>query len=99
MIVKLKVLKRVETALRADNERAIYVVYCNPASGDYFDASPLLTRRFAETLRYAPEELGYAEDAEDAVVIWQGGNASPPASRANAKIVVVKDRWRAELRA
>jgi SAM-dependent methyltransferase len=95
----LKVVEGVEAALAADPQRCIYVVYCNPASGDCFDASPLLTRRFAQTLPYAPEERDFAEDAEDAVIIWQGGNTPPPTERADAKIVVVKERWRAELRA
>lgn len=95
----LKVVEGVEAALADDARRSIYVVYCNPASGDCFDASPALTRRFAQTLAYTPEEQGFAEDAEDAVIVWQGGNAPPPTTRADAKIVIVKDRWRAELRA
>jgi SAM-dependent methyltransferase len=94
----LKVAEHVEGALRADSQRRVYVVYCNPASGDCFDASPLLTRRYAKTLPYAREEAGYAPDKEDAVIIWQGGNVPPPTERADAEIVVVKDRWRALLR-
>lgn len=93
-----KVTEGVEAALRARPNRSVYVIYCNPASGGCFDESPLLTRRFARTLRYSHEELGFAEDQEDAVVIWQGGSAPPPPGPANARIVVVKDRWRAELR-
>ena len=93
----LKVVEGVERALTAGAARSIYVVYCNPASGDCFDASSLLTRRFAQTLAYSPEECGYAEDRADAVIIWQGGNAPAPIERADARIVIVKDRWRAEL--
>jgi SAM-dependent methyltransferase len=95
----LKVAENVEAALTADRQRSIFVVFCNPVSGDCFDALPLLTRRFAQTLPYTPEEQNYAEDAEDAVIIWQGGNAAPPIGRADARIVIVKERWRAELRA
>ena len=95
----LKVVEGMEAALVADAKRSIYVVYCNPASGDCFDASAKLTRRFAQTLPYASEERDFAEDTEDAVLIWQGGNAPPPTERADAKIAVVKERWRAELRA
>lgn len=95
----LKVVEGVEAALKSDDQRSIYVVYCNPASGDCFDASPLLTRRFAQTLPYMDEEKGFAEDTEDAVIVWQGGNAPPPAARADARIVILKDRWRAALQA
>ncbi|HWN95838.1 MAG TPA: class I SAM-dependent methyltransferase, partial [Methylomirabilota bacterium] len=95
----LKVVKNVEAALAADPQRSIFVVFCNPVSGACFDASPMLTRRFAQTIRYAQEERDYAEDMEDAIIIWQGGNAPPPTSRADAKIVIVKERWRAELHA
>lgn len=95
----LRVVQNVEAALSRDPLREVYVVYCNPASGDCFDASPLLVRRLARTVPYASEELDFAEDAEDAVIVWQGGSAPPPTSRADAKIVIVKDRWRAELRA
>jgi SAM-dependent methyltransferase len=95
----LRVVQNVEAALVSDPLRKVYVVYCNPASGDCFDASSLLTRRFARTIPYTAEELDFAEDAEDAVIVWQGGSAPPPTSRADAKIVIVKDRWRAELQA
>lgn len=95
----LEVVEGVEAALAADAQRSIYVVYCNPASGDCFDASPLLTRRYAQMLPYTPEEQGFAEDAADAIIVWQGGNAPLPAPRADARIVIVKERWRAELMA
>jgi SAM-dependent methyltransferase len=95
----LKVVENVEAALAADQQRSVFVVFCNPVSGDCFDASPVLTRRFAQTLAYTPEERDYAEDAEDAVIIWQGGQAAPPTSRADARIVITKERWRAELQA
>ncbi len=93
------VVKNVEAALTADQKRSIFVVFCNPVSGDCFDASPLLTRCFAQTLPYASDERDYAEDAEDAIIIWQGGNAAPPTRRTDGKIVIVKERWRAELHA
>ena len=94
-----KVVRNVEASLEADQQRSVFVVSCNPVSGDCFDASPLLTRRFAQMLPYTAEERDHAEDAEDAIIIWQGGNVAPPTTRADAKIVIVKERWRAELRA
>jgi SAM-dependent methyltransferase len=95
----LKVVQGVEQAVAADPQRSIYVVYCNPAVGACFDESPVLTRRFARMVAYTPEEKGFAEDTNDAVIVWQGGNAPAPAAPADAKIVIVKDRWRAELAA
>ncbi len=92
-----KVAQNVADGLAVDSMRSIFVVFCNPVSGECFDALPMLTRRFAQTLAYTSEEQGYAEDAEDAVIIWQGGDAAPPVARADGKIVIVKDRWRAEL--
>lgn len=94
-----KVAENVEDALVREPDRIIYVLYCNPVSGDCFDASKLLTRRFARTLAYAPEEQGFAEDTEDAVIIWQSRAAPLPTEKADAEIVIVKDRWRAALRA
>lgn len=92
-----KVVANVDSAIAADANRSIYVVFCNPATGDCFDACRSLTRRFARTLAYEPHERDYAEDAEDAVVVWQGGNAPAPTEVADAKIVIVKERWRAAL--
>jgi SAM-dependent methyltransferase len=94
-----KVAEGVKAALEADSSRSIYVVYCNPASGDCFDGLAMLARRYARTLPYAPGELGFAEDAEDAVIVWQGGSAPPPEGLADAKIVIIKERWRAGLAA
>jgi SAM-dependent methyltransferase len=93
----LKVVANVERALAADDQRSIYVVYCNPAGGSCFDESPVLTRRYARTLPYSAEEQGFAPDNEDAVIVWQGGNAPLPTERADAEIVIIKDRWRAGL--
>jgi SAM-dependent methyltransferase len=82
------VVAGVEAALTAA-ERSIYIVYYNPIAGHCFDASPQLHRRFAKMLPYADQELGYGPDAEDPVVIWQGGTASIPIDvTANARIVV-----------
>jgi SAM-dependent methyltransferase len=91
-----KVVGAVEEAIAAE-ERAIYVIYCNPVSGACFDNSPLLVRRWARTIPYAPDELGYAVDTEDAVIVWQGGNAPASTEPADGDIVIVTERWRAAL--
>jgi SAM-dependent methyltransferase len=82
------VVAGIEAAL-ANEDRSIYVIYYNPIAGHCFDASSQLHRCFAKMLPYADQELGYGPDAEDPVVIWQGGTASIPMDvTANAKIVV-----------
>ena len=78
--------------------RTIYVVYYNPVVGHRLDASTLLRRHFAATLPYATDELGYGPDAEDPIVIWEGGIArNPIGSEANARIEVVDPQRRVKL--
>jgi SAM-dependent methyltransferase len=91
-----KVVAAVERALETER-RAVYVVYYNPVHGHLFDASPLLTRRWARMVPCGRGEIGYGPDAEDAVVIWQGGNAPAPTAPAPARIVVTIPDARAEL--
>jgi SAM-dependent methyltransferase len=91
-----KVVRAVEAALAAER-RSICVILYNPVNGACFDASPVLTRRFARMMPYAREERGYGPDLADAVVIWQGGNAPLPPGRADAKIIVTHPGLRAEL--
>jgi SAM-dependent methyltransferase len=91
-----EVLAAVERALAAER-RAIYVIYYNPVLGRLFDASPALNRRWARMVPCARGEIGYGPDAEDAVVIWQGGDAPPPVDRADHRIVMTVPGARAEL--
>jgi len=91
-----QVLAAVERAV-ATEQRAIYVIYYNPVHGGLFDASPVLTRRWARIVPYASGERGYGPDFEDAVVIWQGGNAPAAVERADMRIVVTIPDTRAEL--
>jgi SAM-dependent methyltransferase len=83
-----KVVQRVEAALRSE-PRSIYIVYYNPIAAHCFDASPLLTRRFARQISCAPEEIGYGPDESDAVIIWQGGAAPLPLEATNARLVTI----------
>ena len=83
-----KVVEAVHDAL-GTAQRTVYVVYYNPVAGHCFDASPLLRRRFAGTLPYAADELGYGPDTDDPIVVWQGGTALAPIdTRANARIEI-----------
>ena len=74
-----KVAEAVNAAITNNPDRAVYVVYYNPVAGHRFDASPLLRRHLAATIPYAADERGYGPDAEDPIVIWQGGIALAPA--------------------
>jgi SAM-dependent methyltransferase len=91
-----KVVAAVERALETER-RAIYVIYYNPVHGRLFDASALLVRRWARMIPCARDERGYGPDTEDAVVIWQGGNAPAPVERTDRQIVVTIPDARAEL--
>jgi SAM-dependent methyltransferase len=91
-----EILAAVERALAAER-RAVYVIYCNPVLGGLFDASPVLSRRWARMVPCARGELGYGPDAQDAVVIWQGGDAPAPLDRADHRIVMTIPGARAEL--
>jgi SAM-dependent methyltransferase len=81
-----KVVVRIEEALAAERRR-IFILYFNPIFGACFDASPALARRFAKMVTYAKGELGFGPGAEDAVVIWQGGDVPPMDTKSDAKIV------------
>ncbi|MES1210398.1 MAG: hypothetical protein ABUS79_31045 [Pseudomonadota bacterium] len=71
--------------------RAVYVIYVNPIDFALFDASPRLIRRWAHKVPHAREEVGYAPESDDTVVIWQGGTAPPPLEPANGRIVAPPD--------
>jgi SAM-dependent methyltransferase len=91
-----KVVAGIEAALAAE-KRTIFVVYYNPVFGACFDASGILTRYFAATLRYAQEEHGYGPDADDSVVVWQGGGTEPARAGAGAQIEITTPGIRAQL--
>jgi SAM-dependent methyltransferase len=86
----------IETALTIER-RSVYIVYYNPVAGYRFDASPLLTRRYARMVPYAADEIGYGPDEADPLVIWQGGTAPPAAEGGNGRIVVAEIGSRANI--
>lgn len=91
-----RVVTGVEAALKAA-PCTLYVIYYNPVAGHCFDASPLLRRRFARTLPYAPDERGYGPDETDTVVIWQGGVTPAPVATEDDRIVLAPNGLRAQL--
>jgi SAM-dependent methyltransferase len=62
--------------------RQAFVVYYNPVHGEVFDKSVRFSRWHADTVSYAPSELGYGPDLEDTFVIWQ---TVPEKYRANPR--------------
>lgn len=77
----------------------LFFVYYNPVHGDLLDASPELSRWYAESLQCDRSEAGYGPEGDDAVVVWQGGAGvrETPHRMAGRRIVVTKPLWRAEL--
>jgi SAM-dependent methyltransferase len=86
-------------AMLQSRRQNLYVVYYNPVWASLLDASPMLERRFAAQLPYAPEEIGFGPNESDSVVIWQNRDNVHPPSDANAKapVRVVKPDSRAEV--
>jgi hypothetical protein len=83
---------KLEFALDAPDAQEIFVVYCNPVFGDVLDASPALSRWYANLIPYDPAEIGFGPDQEDTVVIWHSArHARPtPHSRTERKIAILK---------
>jgi SAM-dependent methyltransferase len=82
---------KLESALDAPDASEIFVVYYNPVFGEVLDASPALSRWYADVIPYDPSEIGFGPDESDTVVIWQSTrHARPtPHSRIERKIVVL----------
>lgn len=93
------VVSGIDAALAAEPRR-LFVVYCNPVAGHCFDASPRLTRCFAETIPYSVEDRGFGPDENDAVIIWRdrAGATSLPDPALDVEIVVEPPQLRASLR-
>lgn len=92
-----ELLVKIETALLQDV--SVWVLYINPVWGHFFDASPVLSRIYAESVPYDPSEIGFGPDSSDVVVIWQDAKrASLDAAKgADRRIVVTDFGRRAEL--
>ena len=63
-------IDNLERQLRDRLQHAFFVYY-NPVHGDVLDRSPRFVRWSAQTIPYAPDELGYGPDIQDTLVIWQ----------------------------
>lgn len=92
-----RLLTNIETAL-LKRDRSIWIVYVNPVYGHIFDASSMLSRIYAESIPYDPEEMGFGPDDSEVVIMWQDTQSvSIHASKGvDRPIVVTKSGWRAE---
>jgi len=90
---------KLESALDAPDAPEMFFVYCNPVFGEVLDASPALSRWYADVIPYDPSEIGFGPDESDTVVIWQSARHARPSphSRTGRKIVIVKPNMRAGL--
>ena len=93
-----QLIGELETALenRLDH---VFVVYYNPVHSVALDSSPVFKRWFAATFKLVPEEVGYAPDNKDTVVIWQSNKGSVHAEHpgSDRKIVILQKDWQAGL--
>lgn len=91
-------------ALAANIERQLggqlqhaFLVYYNPVHGAVFDESARFSRWHAETVPYAPGELGYGPDIRDTFVIWQTVPGRYPARTGATRRIVVRESGSAGL--
>ena len=73
--------------------RHAFVVYYNPVHGDVLDGSAHFSRWHAETIPYAPDELGFGPDLSDTLVIWQTAPPYYPAHPHASRRIVVHQPW------
>lgn len=94
-----ELIKVIERELATGSIEHFLFVYYNPVHGDLFDASPALSRWFAEVVPYDETEIGFGPDLDDTVVIWQSvrGAHPKPHPGATRQIVILKALWRASL--
>lgn len=90
-----KVIANIEASLAA-SPRPLFVVAYNPVAAPLLDGSPALQRFYAAQLPYAPEEIGFGPDQDDAVVIWSSlGVTSPFSGSERSGVVQVRSSMRA----
>lgn len=91
-------LSRIRGAV-VETERTVFLIYENPVYGSMIDAIEEFTRLYGENVSCAPEEVGFAPDDSETVVIWRIDTPSAmlPRNGAIMPIVVTKPGARAEL--
>jgi len=77
----------------------LFFVYYNPVHADVLDASPAFRRWYAGTIKCDRQEIGFAPDDDDTVVIWESvrNGIGTPHEDAGRPVVIVQPAWRAGL--
>jgi SAM-dependent methyltransferase len=90
--------QRLEACLATTTEHLLFVYY-NPVYAEVLDASPAFTRWYAGTLKCDREEIGFAPDDDDTVVIWESvrNRIGTPHADAERPVVTLQPAWRAGL--
>jgi len=93
-----RMLSRLREAV-VESEREIFLIYENPVYGSMVDAIEHFTRCYGENVPCNTDEIGFAPDDSETVVIWRIGGAPtiPQRNGAALPIVITKPGWRAEL--
>ena len=93
-----RMLARIKQAA-AGQAGPTFLIYENPVYGAMVDADEAFTRWHAETVPCTANEIGFAPDDSDTVVVWRTGgrSAGPRRDGADTPIVVTGPGWKAEL--
>jgi hypothetical protein len=93
-----RMLSRITDAV-VGTERVIFLIYENPVYGAMVDGIEKFTRWYGENVPCTPNEVGFAPDDSQTVVIWRigGTSAIPQRNDATMPIVITKTGQRAEL--
>lgn len=87
-------MAHLERRLQDQSVQHAFFVYYNPVHGAVLDRSAQFARWSAQTLPYAPTELGFGPDIQDTVVIWQSVPQRYPAQAgAERQIAVSPAQW------
>jgi SAM-dependent methyltransferase len=87
------------TEISGRSGREIFVILENPVFGLVFDEHPAFDRWFCAMVPCEADELGFAPDEEECVVVWRlgGPRRKRPEGDAGVAIVVTKEGWSARL--
>jgi SAM-dependent methyltransferase len=85
-----QIVARFEAALASRELPHIFFIYYNPVHPEALDASPAFARFYVEQIPYDHSEIGFGQDRDDMVAIWQSvhGSTATPHQGSDRKIIV-----------